>query len=160
MVKKIVSLREHYDFQDRSGIKIGEGDGNLVQVPAKFVVYDQNMTEVMHLQGKIISIRKEFEMYDPSGKQLGNLKKKMIKLFGSEYWLEKDGTEYMRIYGNFTEHDYAMDVNKVQVAQVHKKWVSVRDQFGISVMGEVDPRLVIGSVIAVEHQEVTERNKR
>ena len=160
MVKKIVSLREHYDFQDRSGIKIGEGDGNFVQVPAKFAVYDQNMAEVMHLQGKIISIRKEFGMYDPSGKQLGNLKKKIVKLFGSEYWLEKDGTEYMRIYGNFTEHNYAMDVDKVQVAQVHKKWVSVRDQFGISIIGEVDPRLVIGSVIAVEHQEVTERKSR
>jgi uncharacterized protein YxjI len=159
MVKKIVSLREHYDFQDRSGIKIGEGDGNFVQVPAKFVVYDQNMAEVMYLQGKIISLRKEVGMYDPSGKQLGNLKKEMIKLFGSEYWFEKDGAEYMRIYGNFTEHDYAMDVNQVQVAQVHKKWVSVRDQFGISIVGEVDPRLVIGSVIAVEHVEVTERKR-
>jgi len=34
MTKKILSLREHYDIADRDGRKIGEGDGNFVQVPA------------------------------------------------------------------------------------------------------------------------------
>ena len=40
MKKKILSLREHYDFEDLSGAKIGEADGNLFQVPAKFSVID------------------------------------------------------------------------------------------------------------------------
>src|ERR1700694_4360501 len=38
MKKKIMSMREHYDFEDPSGRKLGEGDGNFFQVPAKFVV--------------------------------------------------------------------------------------------------------------------------
>ena len=63
----------------------------------------------------------------------------------------------MRVYGNFTAHDYSMSINGQPVAQVHKNWVSLRDQFGVSITGEVDPRLVIGSVIVVEHIEVTER---
>lgn len=71
--------------------------------------------------------------------------------------MEKGGVEFMRIYGNFTEHDYQMEVNGVQVASVHKKWVSVRDQFGVSITGEVDHRVIIGAVIAIEHLEVTER---
>jgi hypothetical protein len=32
MKKKIFSLREHYDFEDLTGTKIGEADGNLFQV--------------------------------------------------------------------------------------------------------------------------------
>jgi hypothetical protein len=36
-------------------------------------------------------------------------------------------------------------------------WVSMRDQFGISIIGEVDHRVVIGTMIAIEHLEVTER---
>ena len=38
MQKKILSAREHYDFLDLKGNKLGEADGNFIQVPPKFVV--------------------------------------------------------------------------------------------------------------------------
>ncbi len=130
MNKKILSVREHYDFQDRSGTTVGEGDGNLVQLPAKFVVYDANRSELMNIQGKLISLRHQFTFHDNMGNEIGTIKKKLMKLIGEEYWVEQNGTEFMRVYGNFTEHDYRMEVNKQPVAYVHKKWVSVRDSFG------------------------------
>ncbi len=157
MNKKMLSLREHYDLKDRQGTHVGEADGNFLQLPAKFSVFDQTHSEVMHLQGKILSFRKQFTMYDPAGNQLGVIAKKLLKLVGSEYWLERNGVEFMRIYGNFTEHDYQMAVNQVEVARVHKKWVSLRDQFNISITGEIDPRVVIGSAIVIEHEEVKEK---
>ncbi len=160
MNKKLLSLREHYDLQDRQGTYVGEADGNFLQLSAKFAVYDQTHSEVMHLQGKILSLRKEFAMYDPSGNQLGIIRKKLLRLVGSEYWLEQNGVEFMRIYGNFTEHDYQMAVNQVEVARVHKTWVSIRDQFNISITGDIDPRIVIGSAIVIEHEEVTEKRHR
>ena len=88
---------------------------------------------------------------------MGVIRKKLIRLFGSEYWLERNGVEFMRIYGNFTEHDYQMAVNQAEVARVHKTWVSIRDQFNISITGDIDPRIVIGSAIVIEHEEVTEK---
>ncbi len=157
MNKKLLSLREHYDLQDRQGTRVGEADGNFFQLPAKFSVFDQSHSEVMHLDGKIFSLRKQFSIHDPSGNELGVIKKKLMRLFGSEYWLERNGAEFMRIYGNFTEHDYQMAVNQVEVARVHKTWVSIRDQFNISITGNIDPRVVIGSAIAIEHEEVTEK---
>jgi uncharacterized protein YxjI len=155
--KKILSVREHYDLEDRTGTKLGEADGNLFQLPAKFVVIDASGSELMHLEGKVISLRNQFTFYDNTGKELGTIRKKIVKLIGEEFWVEKDGVEFMRIYGNFTEHDYQMQVNGVQVASVHKKWVSVRDQLGVSITGEVDHRVVIGAVIVIEHVEVSER---
>ena len=86
------------------------------------------------------------------------MKKKIVKLIGEEFWLEKNGVEFMRIYGNFTEHDYQMEINGAPVASVHKKWVSLRDQFGVSITGNVDHRIVIGAVIVIEHVEVTEKS--
>jgi uncharacterized protein YxjI len=66
----------------------------------------------------------------------------------------------MRIYGDFTEHDYQFEVDGVLVASVHKKWITLRDQIGISITGEVDHRIVIGAVIVIEHIEVTERQNQ
>jgi uncharacterized protein YxjI len=157
--KKILSVREHYDLEDVNGTKLGEGNGNLIQLPAKFVVVDTSGSEVMRLEGKVFSLRRQFTFYDSAGQVLGTMKKKIVKLIGEEYWVEKDGDQSIRIYGNFTEHDYRMEVNGTQVAQVHKKWVAIRDQLGVSITGMIDHRIVIGAVIMIEHVEVTERNK-
>jgi uncharacterized protein YxjI len=157
--KKILSVREHYDLEDKTGTKLGEADGNLIQFPAKFVVINTNGSELMQVKGKVFSLRNQFTFYDNAGAELGTIKKKIVKLIGEEYWVEKDRREFMRIYGNFTEHDYQMEINGVQVASVHKKWVSVRDQLGVSITGEADHRVVIGAVIVIEHIEVTERQR-
>lgn len=158
MKKKILSLTEHYDFEDLQGNKLGEGDGNFFQFPAKFRVLD-NSGEVMHVDGKLISIRRQFNFYDNSGNELGEIKKKLMKLIGQEYWVEQNGNQFLRIYGNFVEHDYRFEINKQTVAQVHKKWVAMRDTFGVSINGDVDHRIVIGSIIVIEHEEVSERNR-
>ena len=63
----------------------------------------------------------------------------------------------MRIYGNYTEHEYQIEVAGQAVASVHKKWVTLRDQLGVSITGQVDHRIIIGAVIVIEHVEVTER---
>jgi uncharacterized protein YxjI len=156
--KKILSLREHYYIEDRTGVKLGEAKGNLIQLPAKFAVIDTNGSKIMRLEGRIFSIRSQFTFYDDAGTELGTIKKKLLKLIGEEYWVEKTGgVEYLRVYGNFTEHDYKLEINGVQVASVHKKWFSIRDTLGVSIIGDVDHRVVIGSVIVIEHVEVTER---
>jgi uncharacterized protein YxjI len=156
--KKILSVREHYDIQNMAGNPLGEAEGNFFQLPAKFVVQDSNGSQVMYIVGKLVSLRREFDMYDPAGTPLAAIKKKIAKLIGSEYWLELGGNQFARIYGNFVEHDYRIQVDGVDVALVHKKWASMRDSFNISVTGSIDPRLVLGSVIVIEHEEVTERH--
>ena len=48
--KKILSVREHYDLEDRTGTKLGEADGNLFQFPARALLgqhlygYSMNLT--------------------------------------------------------------------------------------------------------------------
>ena len=111
----------------------------------------------MHLQGKVFSLRHEFTFHGSANEELGTIKKKIAKLVGEEFWVEKNGAEFMRIYGDFTEHEYQLEVAGVAVASVHKKWVSLRDQLGVSITGDVDHRVVIGAVIVIEHVEVTER---
>lgn len=155
--KRILSLREHYELEDRSGSKIGQAEGNFFQFPAKFVVRDVTGAELMHIDGKLISLRKEFTFHDSSGAAIGTIKKKLVKLIGEEYWVEKNGIEFMRVYGNFTEHDYRMVVAGVEVATVHKRWLAIRDTIGLSITGDVDHRVVLGSLIVIEHIEVTER---
>jgi len=40
MQKRILSGQEHYDFPRRKGNQLGAANGNIVQIPPKFVVVD------------------------------------------------------------------------------------------------------------------------
>ncbi len=155
--KKILSAHVHYDFLDLQGNKLGEADENLIQIPPKFQVKDTHDIELMHLQGKTLSLHHEFTLFSPSGETLGTIKKKVATFGHQEYWVEKDGQEFMRIYGNFTSHEYQMETAGLTVAAVHRKWVSLRDQMGVSITGNIDHLIAIGAVIVIEHVEVTER---
>jgi uncharacterized protein YxjI len=63
-------------------------------------------------------------------------------------------------YGDFTEHDYHFEIDGALVASVHKKWVTLRNQIEIIIAGEVDHRLIISTVIVIEHIEAIERQKQ
>jgi uncharacterized protein YxjI len=148
---KMASLHEGYKIEDTSGAKLGEVNGNFLQFPAKFAVIDTNGAELIRLEGEKISVRSQFTFYDNSGIELATIKQKLAKVVGEEFWVEKGGAEFIRIYGNFTETDYKIEANGVQVASVHKEWFSWGHQIDISITGKVDHRLVIGAVIVIEH---------
>jgi uncharacterized protein YxjI len=54
MKKKILSVREHYDFEDQKGAQLGSTEANFFQVPPKFVVMDNHGQELMRLEGKMV----------------------------------------------------------------------------------------------------------
>ncbi len=158
LTKKILSLRERYEIADRSGNILAKGEGNFIQIPAIFEVVDTRSDQlIMKIGGKVLTINNQFTFTDSLGVELGTIRKKLIKLIGQEFWIEKDGRELMRIYGNFLEHDYNMEIDGKIVAKVHRQWVTIRDQYGISILGNVDHHLVIGATIVIEHIEVAER---
>ena len=161
--KKSILSGWHYELEDTSGAKLGEASFNTRRVSTlrlipTFVVTDTNGSEVMHLEMKTPSTRLQFTFFDPAGAEIGTIKKKILKFPGDEYWIEKNGVETMRIYGNFTEHDYQMEISGGKVASVHKKWFSARDQLGVSITEEVDHRVILGAVIVIEHVEVSGRH--
>jgi uncharacterized protein YxjI len=156
--KKILSAHAHYDFLDLQGNKLGEAEGNLIQVPPKFQVKDTHDNELMRVQGKTLSLHKEFTLYGPDGEAVATIKKKVMTFGGQEYWVEKDGAEAMRIFGDFVNHEYQMECNGETVAVVHRKWASMRDQMGVSITGNVDHQLVIGAAVVIEQLEVTQQH--
>jgi len=73
------------------GNKLGEADGNLVQVPPKFDIKDNDGVDLMHLQEKLFSIHNEFTFNGSANEGLGTIKKKIVKLVGSDTGWKKTG---------------------------------------------------------------------
>ena len=170
LIKKIISVRRHYDFMDRQGTKLGEADGNIVQVPPKFRVIDNHGVEIMHLQGKAFSKQKDYTFYSPSGEEIG-IMRAIFEKDELQFLVERNGEQFMFIHRELSSkplleelvtlpkpdellqglQDYVVEIGGQTVAKVRRKWLSVRNQIELSIIGEVDHRLIIGAVIVIEH---------
>ena len=147
----------YYDLEDRAGVKLGEASMSFR--PNKFAVNDASGNEVLHIGSKVRVMIGFWEstFYSPSGEELGTIHKKLVTFFGKEeFWVEKDGVEFMRIYVDSSERNYKMQVRGFQVASAYKHIRAFRpEQLEISITGGVDRRVVIGAVIVIEFLNAT-----
>jgi uncharacterized protein YxjI len=153
--QKIAALRDTFGIKDRNGQLLAYVKKKLVSWGPQFFFETPEGTRFGEMRGKVLTVRPTFEIYDQQG-LVAVVKKKVLKLLGSEWWLENaTGTEIGRIRGNITEHEFSIQSpTGGQVAQIHKKWVSIRDSYGVEIQSkEIDPYVVLAYVIAMDHAQ-------
>jgi len=161
--QKLVALRDTYGVKDLNGNLLGYVKAKIVSFGPKFWFEDLNGVQLGEIDGKVVSIHNEYEVKDQNGQLKAKIKKKILKLIGSEWWMEDaQGQQIAKVKGNYTEHDYqilAPDGNFI--AQIHKKWVSLRDSYNIEIMRpDFDHFLILSFVIAMDHVEQKNNQSR
>ena len=153
--QKIAAMRDTFGIKDRNGNLLAYGKRKIVSWGPQFWFETPDGTRVGEMHGKVLAVRPTFEIYDLQG-LVGVVKKKVMKLLGSGWWLEDNSeNEIGRIKGNITEHDFSVQSpSGSEVAQVHKKWVNIRDSYGIELTSdEISPYVIVAYVIAMDHAE-------
>jgi len=153
--QKIVAMRDTFGIKDRNGNLLAYVKKKIVSWGPQFWFETSDGTRLGEMHGKVLTVRPTFEIYDTQG-LVAVVKKKILKLLGSEWWLEDNtGREIARIKGNITEHDFKVQSpTGSEIAIVHKKWVSVRDSYGIEIVSqELKPYVIVAYVIAMDHAE-------
>jgi uncharacterized protein YxjI len=154
--QKIMTMRDTFGIKDRNGNLLAYVKKKIVSLGPNFWFESPEGARLGEVKGKVIAVRPTFEIYDTQGQLLAVVKKKVLKLLGSEWWLENSsGQEVARIKGNITEHDFTIQsAAGTALAQIHKKWVSVRDSYGVEILSsDLDPYVILAYAIAMDHVE-------
>lgn len=153
--QKIVAMRETFGIKDRNGNLLSYVKRRMASVGPQFWFETPDGTRLGEMHGKVFAVRPTFEIYDPQG-LVAVARRKVLKLIGSEWWLEDStGNEIARIKGNIMEHDFSIQSpTGSQLAQVHKRWVTVRDSYAIEILAqEISPYIIVAYVIAMDHAQ-------
>jgi uncharacterized protein YxjI len=151
--QKIAALRDTFGVKDRNGNLLAYVKKKIVSWGPQFFFETPDGARLGEMRGKVLTVRPTFEIYDTQS-LVAVVKKKILKLIGSEWWLEDgSGTEIARIKGNVTEHNFSIQSpSGSEIALIHKKWVSVRDSYGIEILNqELNPYVAIAYAIAMDH---------
>lgn len=158
--QKIMAMRDTFGIKDRNGNLLAYVKKKIVSLGPNFWFESPDGTRLGEVKGKVVAVRPTFEIYDTQGQLLAVVKKKIIKLLGSEWWLENaSGQEVARIKGKITEHDFTIQSPAgAAFAQIHKKWVSVRDSYGVEILSsDLDAYVILAYAIAMDQVEYKEK---
>jgi len=159
--QKILAIRDTFGVKDRNGNLLAYVKQQLVSFGPKFWYEDSGGQRLGEIHGKVLAVRPTYEIYNSQGQMVAQVKKKIVSLLGEKWWMEdSSGQEIAKIKGNVWEHDYTIqDMSGQPIAQIHKKWVSVRDSYGIEIFStSIDPYLILSYAISLDHTEKKEHH--
>ena len=147
MHEKMFSIGDDYWIEDDAGQRAYRVNGKAIRFRDTWVLEDASGNEVATIREKKLSIRNSITI-DLGGRQ-ATVKKALVGL-RDRFVVEVDGGQDLKITGNIVDHEYEIERDGEQIAEVSKKWFRIRDTYGVEIRNPVDAPLVLATTVAID----------
>jgi uncharacterized protein YxjI len=159
MRKQLFAIGDDFWVEDERGQRVFRVDGKVLRVRQTFVLEDASGAEVATIRKKLVALRDTMEVeYD--GQVVARVRRAMFSPFRQRFDVDvADGPE-MVVQGNITDHEYEVRRDGAAVAEISKRWFSLRDTYAVDVAPDENVALVLALTVAVDwmgHEEHAER---
>jgi uncharacterized protein YxjI len=127
MREKLLSIGDDFWIEDDGGQKVFKVDGKAMRVRKTFVLEDTSGNEVAHIQDRALSVRGTMKV-ERGGQEMATVHKALV---GIRDRFDVEDGEDLKAKGNVLDHEYEIKRDGDVVATVSKKWVRVRETYGL-----------------------------
>jgi|SRR5919108_2459813 uncharacterized protein YxjI len=152
--RKLFSIGEDYWVEDDQGRRAFKVDGKVLRIRETFVLQDPAGAERATIATRLIAVRPTMTI-ERDGQVYATVKKALFTLLRQHYTISVRGAPDLEAEGNITNHEYEMRSYGQVVANISKRWFSIRDSYGVSIAPEQDPVLVLAAAVCID--EMSER---
>lgn len=147
--ERLFGIGDDYWIEDADGHKVFLVDGKAMRVRDTFELKDAQGRIVVEIKQKLLSLR-DTMLIERDGEQLAKVKRKRLSLLRNHYRVTLvDGTE-LDVSGKILDREFAVDYDGELLAQISRRWLTVRDTYGIDVVREdADTALLIAVAVCV-----------
>ncbi|MBO0917177.1 LURP-one-related/scramblase family protein [Streptomyces laculatispora] len=147
--ERLFGIGDDYWIEDADGRKVFLVDGKAMRVRDTFELKDAQGRIVAEIRQKLISLR-DTMLIERDGEQLAKVKRKRLSLLRNHYRVTLvDGTE-LDVSGKILDREFAVEYDGELLAQISRRWLTVRDTYGIDVVREdADTALLIAVAVCV-----------
>jgi len=149
MRQHLVALGDDYYVENDKGKKVCEVDGQALSIRNTMVIKDSDGHERYKAQEKKVAVRDTMHIYRGSH-TVAKIHKALVNPIRDRFSIAITDGDDMTATGNVIDHEYTIKRGGSVVANVSKKWFSVRDSYGINVETDDDPFLVIAIAVCLD----------
>ena len=159
MRKQLFAIGDDFWVEDESGQRAFRVDGKVLRLRQTFVLEDPTGAEVATIRKKLVALRDTMDVeYD--GQVVARVRRAMFSPFRQRFNVDVAGGPEMVVQGNITDHEYDVRRDGATVAEISKRWFSIRDTYAVDVAPDEDVALILALTVAVDwmgHEEHGER---
>ncbi|MFF5898134.1 LURP-one-related/scramblase family protein [Streptomyces argenteolus] len=147
--ERLLGVGDDYWIEDADGQKLFLVDGKAMRLRETFELKDPGGRVLVEIRQKLISLR-DTMVIERDGDELARIKRKRLSLLRNHYRVTMaDGTE-LDVSGKILDREFAIDYDGELLAQISRRWLTVRDTYGIDVVREdADVPLLLAVAVCV-----------
>ncbi|MEE1773429.1 LURP-one-related family protein [Streptomyces sp. JV185] len=147
--ERLFAVGDDYWIEDADGRKAFLVDGKAMRLRDTFELKDARGRILVEIRQKLLSLR-DTMLIERDGEQLARIKRKRLSLLRNHYRVTLvDGTE-LDVSGKILDREFAIEYGGELLAQISRRWLTVRDTYGIDVVREdADTALLIAVSVCV-----------
>jgi uncharacterized protein YxjI len=153
MREKMFAVGDDSWIEDESGERVYRVDGKAMRMRKTLKLEDLAGNELCKIQERKLRVRDTMEIEGPDGTRLGLIQKAMITPLRERFEVEVPDQPELKVKGNIFDHEYKIRRDGDTVAEVSKKWLRMRDTYGIDIEPGQDDVLILAVAVALDALE-------
>jgi uncharacterized protein YxjI len=147
MREDLLSIGDDYWIEDEAGERAYKVDGKALRIRDTWRMEDLDGSDVATIRERKLSVRDAIHI-DLGGRD-ATVKKRLVGIRDRSH-VEVEHGKDLDVKGNFVDHEYEIERDGDTIAEISKRWVRVRDTYGVEVRDAADAPLVLAVTVAVD----------
>ena len=153
--EKLVSIGDDSWIEDADGERVFKVNGKALRVRRTLIVETPSGDELFTIRERKLTIRDKMTI-ERRGDVIATVQKALISPLRERYKIELDGGGELTAHGNIVDHEYEIERDGRTIAEISKRWLRVRDTYGIEIAQGEDEALVLAAAVCIDqmsHEE-------
>ena len=148
--KKLIALGDDFWVENDAGERVFHVDGKVMRLRDTYVIETADGEELLRIKERRLKLRKTFTI-ERDGEELATVAKALVTPLRDRFSIEVAGGGTLEAKGDLLDHEFTIDwEGGARMAEVSKRWFSMRDAYGVTVGPTQDAVLAIAIAVCID----------
>ncbi len=149
MRAKLFAVGDDYWIETDDGEHAFKVNGKAMRMRDTFVLEGPSGEDLFKVQEKKLHVRDTMEI-ERGGEKVATVKKAMLTPLRDRFSIEIEGDGELSATGNIVDHEYEIERGNDKIAEISKRWLRVRDTYGIEIDPGEDQALILAVAACID----------
>jgi uncharacterized protein YxjI len=150
MREKIVSFGDDAWIETEDGERVLRVDGKALRVRRTIDIETPGGERLLRAQRRVLHLRQTMALERDDGRRVATVHKAVIAPLRDRWYIDVEDGADLRVKGNVVDHEYDIERDGTKVAEISKRWLRIRDTYGIEVAPGEDDALILAAAVCID----------
>jgi uncharacterized protein YxjI len=149
MREKLFAIGDDFWVETDGGERAFKVDGKALRIRSTFILQSPSGEDLFKIQEKKLRVRDTMEI-ERDGETVATIKKALVTPLRDRFAIDLENGGELSAKGNIVDHEYEIERDGEKIAEISKRWVRVRETYGIEVAPGENDALILAAVVCID----------